>query len=124
VADRESRVVIPRGHQRPAPAWLVIVLPELFQGLVHLPRGDLVQTRVAKRAELGQPAGRAGHGRVAIGIARIGRAGWLDGSSENDDGRVVEGRCEIRLAYGVAKTFPGPNLPYLFKSMVRGQSSS
>ena len=116
--------MIPRGHQQPAPTWLIIVLSELCQGLVHLPRGDLVQTRVAKRAELGQPAGRAGHGRAEIDIARIGRAGWLDGSSENDDGRDVEGRGEIRLAYGVAKTFPGPNLPYLFKSMVHGQSSS
>ena len=51
-----------RGHQRPAPACLILVLPELFQGLLHLLRSDLVQTRVAKRAELGQPAGGAGHG--------------------------------------------------------------
>ena len=42
-----------RGHQRPAPACLILVLPEPFQGLVDLLRGDLVQTRLAKRAELG-----------------------------------------------------------------------
>jgi hypothetical protein len=38
--DRQSRVVIPRGHQRSAPGWLIIVLAELLQGLVHLLRGD------------------------------------------------------------------------------------
>ena len=44
------------------PACLILVLPEPFQGLVDLLRGDLVQTRVAKRAEPVNQQGAQGTG--------------------------------------------------------------
>ena len=77
------------------PACLILVLPEPFQGLVDLLRGDLMQTRVAERAELGQPAGSAGQWREEIGISRIGRAGRLFVTSVDDDRGGSEGRCQM-----------------------------